>query len=156
MGDRTYVTLTVRRADKERVLQICQIAQYEPESPDQAPNNPQFVWMGFEDVNYGELPFLDTLEQAGIPYDSSWASGDGYGEGTAFCRYDDEGNHVPVELYEADFTVHLDELASRLHDYNALADFIRRSKHGLYVIPWTNQERNAKLFLTKQLINPTA
>lgn len=154
MGDRTYVTLTVRRADKDRVLQICDTADYAPETPDQDPNDVNFVHMGFEDVNYGELPFLPALEKAGIPFESSWASGDEYGEGTSYCRYNDEGDHVPYVLYEENYLVPIHELMKRLHDYNSLAEFIREKDQGLQIIPWDNQERNAKLFLTKQLINP--
>lgn len=152
MGDRTYVTLTVRRADKERTLQICEQASYTPCDEDQGSEDPNFVDMGFDDVNYGTLPFLEESEKAGIPYDSHWERGDEYGPGTKYGRYTDQGELYPVELYESNFLIDIADLADRLHDYNELATFIRKKKAGLEVIDWDNQEHNAKLFRTKQLI----
>ncbi|MCD1628494.1 hypothetical protein [Marinobacter shengliensis] len=154
MGDRTYVTLTVRRVDKERTLQICKEANYEPNELNQLPGSSPLQNMGFEEVNYGELPFLRDLVKAGIPFDSSWASGDEYGEGCEYSRYDDFGNHNNKKIFESDEAIQVHLLEAHLQDYNALADLIKEKVKALYVLPWDNQEHNAKLFLTKQLINP--
>lgn len=154
MGDRTYVTLSVRRTDKERTLQICEQANCSPTEHEEFPESLDFVHMGFEDVNYGELPFLKELVKAGIPFDSSWASGNAYEEGCEYSRYDDFGNHITKQICESDEAIQMHLLESHLQDYNALADLIKERAKALHVLPWDNQEHNVKLFLTKQLINP--
>ena len=152
MGDRTYVTLTVRRADKKRVLQICEEAGYEPNEPDQSPEITAFVNMGFEEVNYGMLPFLDELEKAGIPFDSNWAAGCEYTEGTRYGRYNSAGELVFAELYEEDFAIWIDDLMRVIHDYTELTSLIRERYACVQTPSWDEQEHNAKLFQTKQLI----
>jgi len=156
MGDRTYVILQVLRDHEDAVGDIIEKSGWKADEGYPQPADPhRFYLFGFEDVNYGELGFLPDLEEKGIPYDSSWASGDEYGEGTRSCRFDSEGNKIVKELYDADAGIPLFKLMELLHDFTALATAIREKRDALYVLPWDEQIHNGKLFLTHQLINPT-
>jgi len=152
MGDRTYVTLTVRLVDRDKTMKIATKDGWTPAEHDMFPENSMFIDIGFEDVNYGELPFLYKLEEAGIPYDSSWAKGDNYDEGTYYSRYTDDGQLLSVELNEEDYSIPIRTLVDLLPDYNELADYIRKQRDGIAIMSWINQERNSKLFLVNQLI----
>jgi len=152
MGDRTYVTLTVRRVDRDKTMKIVQDVDWQPYDQDTFPENSMFTDIGFEDVNWGELPFLSLLEKAGIPFNSSWAEGSEYGEGTYYSRYTDDGQLLSVELNEEDYSIPIRTLVDLLPDYNELADYIRKQRDGIAIMSWINQERNSKLFLVNQLI----
>jgi len=154
MGDRTYVQLKLLRTHVEKAHPFLEDYGITEENVYNDPEDSQTVVFGFEKVNYGELPFLPDLEKLGIPFDSVWGSGDEYSEGYQYNRYDAQGEQVAVVLYDEDLSVPIMELETVLHDYNALADLVRERIKGIQVIPWDNQERNSKLFLTKQLINP--
>ena len=60
MGDRTYVCLSVPTALKDKALAVMDASGWEP-NYDEHSDEVATCW-AFEDVNYGELPFLDDVD----------------------------------------------------------------------------------------------
>ena len=147
MGDRTTVYLTVLAVHKELA---------EVHIDDQACDEEAeglHVKYTFYDVNYGNLPFLDAMDHEGIPYDSTWESGDEYGEGTQSGRFTHEGIFVDKTVYGSSQGVPLDTLIPLLGDHAALVACIKKCQEEISVLPWENQEEYSKLYRARKLIN---
>lgn len=146
MGDRTYVTLSVLSAHKEQVTALSEDTY---NSDWEQPTKHYFV---FGEVNYGELDFLDKLQDAGIAYDSEWEAGSEYGSGGEHCRFTAEGEIVLKEIYDSEINPNLTQLISLIDQPEALRNFILHHKEQITTLPWDNQEEYGKLYRTKQLI----
>lgn len=103
MGDRTSVTITVRRKDYERLL------AKEGESEDAFrdaigadsidDDGGWIVFQGYE-INYADWDDLqDILKENVIPYDKTWEAGGGYSAGESFVRLVD-GEMKELEFQE--------------------------------------------------------
>ena len=147
MGDRTSVYLRILACHKELVEKYIEDAEGPPEEVR------NFLQYAFYDVNYGNLPFLDDMGNAGIPYDATWESGDQYGEGTQSGRFTHEGVFVDKTVYGSAQGVPLDALIPILDDHAALIECIKKCQEEITVIPWDNQEEYSKLYRARKLIN---
>ena len=147
MGDRTSVALRVLTSQVERVKEIIKGEYYETDYYD-----PDLTIFDFDEVNYGELPFLQKLEKAGIPYNSRWGKGDDYGSGETVCRFTPEGEALVVELCDAEDNPRIASLLERLDKPEELVQYILDYVGSRKVYPWDNQEDYGKLYRMKQLI----
>jgi len=152
MGDRTYVTLTVPLAHKQEVLQICKCYS----SPSEEQDIGQLCVMDFEEVNYGELPFLDKLQDRGIAYDSEWEDGGSYTKGGAYLRFNKEGEAIHKELYDNCHNPDISALMQLIDDPEALRKFILAHNEWLTIPGWENQVENGKTYQVMQLIKAPA
>jgi hypothetical protein len=99
MGDRTYVELAVIAVHHEQAKAIWEKYDSHAEVTTQ---DEEISIIGFQEVNYGDLPFLNELEEAGIPYDSEWGSGCEYPAGCRSFRIDENGAYHFTEVANND------------------------------------------------------
>ena len=149
MGDRTSVTLTVLLCHEEAAKSLFTFG------PEHRSTHSHFAYHDFYDVNYGDLLFLDALENAGIPFDSDWDSGDEYGPGCESCRFTPDGSVIRKSISNDYINPPIATLMEKINDYTALKEFITKHHGEIFVPVWDNQEQYAKIYRTKQLIAPT-
>ena len=147
MSDRTNVYLTVLNVHAIEAEKI-----FNNEADDFEKRLVDTIFT-FEDIKYGTLAFLDILTDAGIPYDSAWCQGSGYGEGTQSCRFTSEGEAIVKTVYLSAHNIPLEELLPLLDDSPALVACIKSWHEDTVVLPWERQEEYSKIFRTKKLIN---
>ena len=150
MGDRTTVTLTVLKEHAEEAQ--LHFDGWEAEYIDNDASH-RFQRFTFYEVNYGTLPFLAELMEAGIPFDSDWDHGGDYGPGTHYSRYNDDGGIQEIELSNEYRNPDINELMKLIGDPQALIGKIVSHHMAVTPLPWDNQLENSKLFKTKKLIN---
>lgn len=102
MGDRTYVELSTLPEFVNDVSDIaedeyCGYTDLRHESLG-GTDDQVFAVLGFDEVNYGELPFLKTLREKEIPYIVEWGDGGNYSAGTTYFLF------VNGEWKEGEFT----------------------------------------------------
>jgi hypothetical protein len=112
-----------------------------------------FTCFSFYEVNYGTLPFLGLIMNAGIPFDADWGPGSEYGPGSHFCRYTAEGELQEIERSNEYKNPDIDELMKLIDDPDALIKKIIDHHKSVTPLPWENQMEHAKLFRTKKLIS---
>jgi hypothetical protein len=149
MGDRTYVTLTVPLVHKQEVLQICK--DYSCPS-EQEECGAMFIAY-FEEVNHGELPFLDTLQDRGIAYDSEWEEGGSYGAGGAYLRFTKDGKADFKEIYDNCRNPPLNNLLKVIDAPEELRKVILAFCDSIIVLPWDNQVEYGKTYRVLRLLN---
>jgi hypothetical protein len=149
MGDRTSVTLAVLHEHAEEVEEIADT--YQPVS---AYSEGSRVCFDFDEVNYGELPFLRTLEERGIAYDSDWSPGDDYVSGTRYCRYSEDGLLQTKEVQSTERNPDLQKLLDRIDDWPALRKFILEHKEQVSEPGWDNQLEYGKRYKARMLLQP--
>lgn len=147
MEDRTSVTLYVLTSQKERVKVIS-------DSFEELEEDGDLTYFYFWDVNYGELPFLNELMDAGIAFDSCWCAGGDYGSGTKSCRFTPAGELDVREVYETQENPPLSVLMSLIDSPNQLREYIIQHRDKVTPLSWDNQEEYGKLHRTKKLISP--
>lgn len=159
MSDYAHVILTVLPVHEEQVLGIAGIDEYTPYYSNK--DNGELVDLYFEEVNYGELPFLYALMEQGIPYTSSWSSGDEFGEGEQTLRFTPEGVAIVKNLYKTDKYTHINYLEKLCKEYSdnselgvALRKYVAGQRDTLEILPWKNQVEYGKRYRALQLINP--
>lgn len=153
MGDRTDVTLTVLETDREATINIIESAGHWSLSIYKGNANSRcFCYFEFEEVNYGELPFLNLLVQAGIPFDSSWEYGAEYAPGTTSCRFLDNGHAQVKNNIPSDPSIAITALLARIDKPAELIQYIRDKEDEFAVLPWDNQEENKKTYRTLRLL----
>jgi hypothetical protein len=150
MGDRTNVTLTVLSVDAERTEDIFLDAGWSAANSDASDPLSTF---DFEDVNYGDLTFLDTLAEQGIPCDSAWDSGGEHGAGTQSLRFTPEGEAIEKTVYDSEHSVPLIDLLVVIDDPAALRQMVLHRQLYTTILPWDNQAEYAKLRRIRQLIH---
>jgi hypothetical protein len=149
MGDRTSVTLMLLLSQEEAAVKL-----FEFESEHRM-EHAEFVYHSFYEVNYGDLPFLDALENAGIAFDSDWDSGDDYGPGCESCRFTADGSVIRKSVSNEYRNPSITALMEKINDYIALKEFIRKHHDEVSVPSWDKQELYGKVYRTKQLIAST-
>lgn len=147
MGDRTTVTLSVLKVHSDETKKHF---EYDPE---EETVGEQFVNFLFYEVNYGTLPFLGNLMEAGIPFTADWDSGGDYGPGSHFCRYTADGELQEIELSNEYVNPDLTRLMGLLDEPEALKEYIINHHKAVTPLPWDNQLEHCKVFRTKKLIN---
>jgi len=149
MGDRTYVTLWVKTVHADEVRPFADKEGYADEGTYEDSTS-----FGFEEVNSGELSFLEELEKLGIAYDSSWEPGSEYGAGTSSARFTPEGVLQIKEIYDSDYNPRLQELMKLINSPDALKAYILQHQKEVTSLPWDNQVEYGKLYRAACLINP--
>ena len=81
MGDRTWIRITVRREDEDKVERELQWGGPNGEALDSSP----VVVFSSDEVNYGGSDETDRLAAAGIPYWVEHGQGGGYQSGEGVC-----------------------------------------------------------------------
>lgn len=153
MGDRTYVYLYVPAELFEQAKEIA--IKHDGEPHGEATDEDGVPFMGFEEVNYGELDCIKELQSAGIPYDMGWASGSTYKEGVQHCRFTETGELSLKVVRGSDHTINPGALADviKKHDtLDAVKDFLKRHEEAVTPLPWDNQVEYGKIYRTRQLI----
>lgn len=150
MGDRTYVTLYVKTSQAEAAAAV--FGDIILDTPGYVVEYGKLTAWGFDEVNYGELPFLNKLREAGIAYDNTWDRGNDYGAGTESCRFTPEGEAILRTIYDDDLNPDIHELMARIDDPEALREFILQHKENTTTLPWDNQEEYGKTYQAMQLI----
>ena len=151
MGDRTSVTLTFLSVHREKVMALPNFDVCNEDTVEDWCTSYQY-----DEVNYGNLTFLNELRDAGIAYDSSWENGDGYSSGTQSCRFTPEGVCIEKELYDTSINPSMDALMERIDSPNKLRGYILEHHEMFKVLPLDpEQEAYGKLYLTHKLIGST-
>ena len=153
MGDRTQVILEFPAEFEEEANAIIAAAYEEGENitHDEAAD---IIRLSFEEVNYGTLPFLPKIADAGIPYNSSWSSGSNYGAGTEYNRYTSEGCTVFLNVFDEDINPSIAALMTVIDEPIKLQEMVRNHHRDTTPLPWDNQVEYAKKYRVLKLINP--
>ena len=149
MGDRAQVALTVLAVDRKRAEKLFN------DGPSYIEDEPPelHVIFTFDEVNYGNLDFLDELEEAGIPFDSRWESGDEYGPGCRTCRFNASGEPCRTEVSDEDRNPDLNTLLAKIDNHPELKQYILDHAKMVTPLPWENQVEYSKLYRAKKLID---
>ena len=151
MGDRTLVQLTILKNQSEQAKSFF---THPPDEEDTSCGSGEIEhsFFTFYEVNYGELDFLELLHEAGIAYDSSWNAGGEYGPGTSSARYTPEGDLILKHISDEQINPDLGTLMTLIDDPLGLRNFILTHKDRLTALPWDDQIKYGKLYLTRKLI----
>lgn len=149
MGDRTSVHLTVLNGQAAAAEAI--FKSYDDPTGEPGAMLTEYY---FTEVNYGELSFLGDLQDAGIAYDSCWNDGAEHGAGMKSLRFTAEGGVETRERYNAAYNPPLEALMVRIDQPAELREYILEHSQSVQHLSWDNQEEYAKVFKTKQLIDP--
>ena len=153
MGDRTYVMLYVPAELFEQAKGIAIKHDGEPNEEDTL--NDEVLYMGFEEVNYGELGCIKELQSAGIAYDMDWAKGSEYDEGVQYCRFTETGDLTLKTVLGGDYYIHPSVLEKDIEEHNSLdavKDLLKRHHAAVDPPSWDNQVEYGKIYRTRQLI----
>lgn len=158
MGDRTHVTLIVPTELAEEAKAIIDATKVDAYQDEPYGSVTHFY---FDEVNYGDLPFLGVLQDAGIPYNSEWESGDEYGPGKETLRFTPQGEAEVKEVYDADRNPDLDELLALLRQtprpaqrQARLESYIRNHADKVISRSWDSQVVFGKMYRARQLLIP--
>ena len=146
MGDRTFVSLyvpTELAQIAEKIIASDAIEQWQEGA---------LTVLGFAEVNYGELDNLALLEEAGIPYNSSWAEGGNYSPGTEFCRFTSEGDPIIKSFTNAELNPNINILKTLFESPDILINYLKKFIEDTAIIPWDNQVEYGKRYKVRQLI----
>ncbi len=150
MGDRTSVTLSVLK--EQYIEAACFFGDFEPDHI--ASDDVGFSHVSFYEVNYGDLPFLDDLQMAGIAFDSHWDPGSEYGSGTEYCRFLSDGTVWRTSVSDAYVNPDLGKCMDLLDKPDELKTYITNHYNEVTPPSWDHQIEYGKLYKAYQLINP--
>ena len=161
MGDRTDVKLVVPALCQSAVVQILRDADEEVFHGDFDRSIPgtELIEYYFDSVNYGELDFLDALQDAGIPFDSIWGNGDEYTSGKDSCRFDAADRPLRLSCYDDQINPDLEALMGILSMrtdrdtiLNSLSLFIHNHARKVKPLSWDSQKEYIRMWATRRLI----
>lgn len=112
----------------------------------------ELVLYSYELVDHGALDFLLDLELIAIPYKTFWAAGNTFPAGERSVKYLPNGDKKVLEFDASDKAIHLNYLLRLIDEPEQLKSMILEKSESLKEYPWTDQEKNRKIFLTMQLI----
>lgn len=115
-------------------------------------NKVDLVAYSYEMVDHGALDCLIELELIAIPYKTFWAKGKSFPAGERSVKYLPNGEKKVLEFDESDKAIHLDYLLRLIDEPEQLKSMILEKAESLKEYPWTDQEKNRKVYLTMQLI----
>ena len=137
MGDRTTVSITVRRKDYECLLAKegeCEATFRHAIGADSIDDDGDWISIRCHEVNYADWDDLqDILKENLIPYDKTWDAGDSYSAGESYVRF------VNGEMRELEFQEDEIKLVEFLKDVKDLpADAIKAKVQEEYKrqFPW--------------------
>ena len=145
MGDRTTVILTILT---KQVLQAQEVIEH----TDVSYVVGDLTEFQYYEVNYGELPFLDELSNAGIAYESYWQDGNEFTKGSQYCRFTPDGEVEITTVYDCDINPDLYKLLALIDKPDELREFILGHQERITALPWDNQEEYGKIHRAKKLI----
>ncbi len=149
MDDRTTVNLYVHKSQAEKAESLF------AETPDDGFILVDLVCFCFDEVNYGNLHFLNDLRDAGIAYNSSWEAGHEFTAGTAYCRFSAEGDCIEKEVHDDGINPDLELLLERIDKPADLRNFILAHKESKSVPELDEyQVEYGKIYQMKKLISP--
>lgn len=139
MGDRTSVTLTVRKKDYDRAIRKgFSFKNHGSDSVD-SESEKDMVNIYYEDVNYAQIGIEEELVEMLIPYDKYWDSGHEYPQGEENFRIDANKNIIAKEFYGEEMsTVDLNEVI-KAHQEGTMDEFIKEAKLRREVMTWEQQ-----------------
>lgn len=148
MSDPSTATLTVLTSQAAQAKELFDYESSEDPQVDGPITN--FI---FNEVNYGDLPFLPALRNAGIAYDSNWSGGYEHEAGTLSCRFSPDGEAVEKEVYESDLNPDLDALLAVIDKPVQLRQYILDHKEKV-TVPYLADanEEHGKLYRVRQLV----
>ena len=149
MGDRTSVILTILRVHAERAVEI--MGDEAPEASDEV--DYEYVEYSFDEVNYGNLPFLGKLRDAGIAHDSTWADGSEYSAGTHYCLCTQNCYCIEKSIYYCDLSIDVNILMAKIDEPKELRALIIKHHETVKVLDFDDQEEYGKRYLAKKLIS---
>lgn len=157
MGDRCLVELTVLSEHLPRVLDI--LGSEKPDTSEDEADEGLTV-LGFEEVNYGTLPMVAELTEAGIAWTTRWHGGDEYGPGTKHLRFAADGTVQTTEYDDTEeHVVPADRLLEVIQRPDATVDTIRTfvADHvdSMKPLSWEGQVENGKRYQALKLIGGT-
>lgn len=160
MGDRTHVILTLNRSHYEQVKDedwfddefYGEIDGGNLVHMTQAEDG--LVFIEYDEVNYGELDFLENLRAIGIAYTSEWANGSDYRAGWESCRFTENGEAQVIHLFEGEEDPPISELRARLAKPIQLVEYIKQYERERTPLPWDNQIEYGKRYQARQLLKP--
>lgn len=167
MGDRTIVILTLEREAYERI-------KNEPWFDDgnmaedlgsplpgkggddsrSITTAEALVAIQYEEVNYGDLDFLEELASRGIAFTSEWASGGNYGPGSTTFRFNAEGEAQFISIMDGEQNPPIGQLMQLIDDPQALANYVRRHHQRTTPWPFKHQGEYGRICLAKRLLQP--
>jgi hypothetical protein len=147
MGDRTYVVLRILKCHEKRAKELF------TDNPSDEWEHDDLVLFGFEEVNYGDLDFLRSLQEAGIAYESSWDAGNDYTSGTEYCRFTDNGKIIVKSIYDDEKGIEPRKLLAVLHDHEKLKQVILNFQEEVAVLPWDDQKDYGDKYRVLRLIS---
>lgn len=147
MGDRTSVTLTFPTV---LLSEVESIDEHEP--VDRCEYDDLTIFQ-YHDINYGDLLFLDTLCERGIPFESCWDSGSEFGSGTEYCRYSPEGIIQRINIDDSQINPDMNRLMQLIDNPISLKEYILQHLKDTTPLPWDDQVKYGKIFRTRQLIH---
>ncbi len=137
MGDRTHVTITVRRKDYERLLAEKgenDASFREAIGADEIEDDGDWIVIRGYEINYAEWSEVeDILKKNLIPYDKSWDAGGGFSAGESYVRL------INGEMQELEFHEEETQLVQFIKDVKDLsADEIKERVQREYkrLFPW--------------------
>ncbi len=137
MGDRTNVTITVRKTDYERLLAEKGESEAnfrEAIGADEIDDDGDWIVIRGYQINWGDWNDLeDLLKENLIPYDKTWDAGDNYSAGESYVRL------INGEMHELEFHEEEMKLVEFLKDVKDLpADEIKAKVQEEYKrqFPW--------------------
>lgn len=137
MGDRTTVSITVRKTDYERLLAKegdSETTFLHAIGADSIDDDGDWKTTWCHEVNYADWDDLqDILKENLIPYDKTWDAGDDYSAGESYVRF------VNAEMRELEFHEDERKLVEFLRDVKDLpADAIKAKVQEEYErqFPW--------------------
>ena len=105
MGDRTNVTITLRKSDYERLPAVKGESEanfQETIGADEIEDDGEWIVIRGYEINYADWGDLqDILKENQIPYDKTWDAGGGYSAGESYVRLVD-GEMKELEFYEVE------------------------------------------------------
>ena len=148
MGDRTTVVLSVLKSQEADALK-----HFDASGCECWEHDDQTCCWQFEEVNYGNLEFLQHLRSAGIAYNSSWSAGSEYGPGTEYCRFTEDGLIHCVEVADVDINPSITKLLELIDNPDGLRAFILEHHATTTPPSWDNQEEYGRRHRARMLIN---
>lgn len=146
MGDRTSVMLEILSTQAEKAETFFDGDAFELDE------SPPITTCTFQEVNYGNLPYLKKLRDNGIAYNSIWSSGSNYSSGAEYGRYTSQGVFVVLTVYDDCINPDLDSLLKMIEDHTALKEYLLEHQKKVTPLPWDNQEAYGKLYQVMRLI----
>lgn len=155
MGDRCYVELTVLTEQLPQVLKLAG-----DDTANESREEDDCTVLGFEEVNYGTIPWLAQLTNVGIAWDSRWHGGDEYGPGIKQLRFAPDGTVQTVEYCDTEQgVIDTSKLLEFMNTLGVTVDSIRNyildHVRSFDPLPWEGQIEFGKRHLALKLIGGT-